>query len=133
MHVVQVDGLDPEPLEALLQRLLAVLRRGVNVDALGRPHEPELGRELADVSLSADHLLVARGPVTHEDVLAAFGMHLEPLSDEVLVVAIDVCRIPVDAAYLPSPVQDLEAVFIGSAAESVVCVCVCVQDREPTR
>lgn len=93
MHVVQVDVVNTKPVEALLQGLLAVLRGRVNIT----------WTETLDGKLGGK-----------EDVLAALGVQLEPFADEVLVVAVAVRRVPVDAANLPGAVEDFETIFVGT-------------------
>lgn len=94
MHVVEVDLVDPEALQALLGGLRAVLGGRVHGDALALGVEAELGGQ--------------------EDVGAALGVQAEPLADEVFAVAVDVGRVPVGAAKLPGAVEQLQASLVGT-------------------
>lgn len=92
MDVVQVDGLDAQPLQAPLARLLAVFGRRIDRHAILGPLVGELGRQ--------------------EDLVALAGP-LEPPPNQVLRVLVHVGGIPEGLAQLVGAVEDLEALLVG--------------------
>lgn len=93
MHIIQVNVVDAEPLQALVGAFQDIFRGRV-CDHAGILHlEAKLGRE--------------------EDVGAALRVEPEPLAHDVFAVAIDVGSVPVCTAELPRAIENLEALLVG--------------------
>ncbi|KAI6768165.1 hypothetical protein HG530_006174 [Fusarium avenaceum] len=94
MHVVQINVVNAESLQAALDSLLHILRRSVN-------HETLIANPYSKLRCQ-------------EDILTALRVQFEPLSDKVLAIAINISCIPVGTAEFPGAIEDLETIFIGS-------------------
>lgn len=89
MKIPQIDLVHAKHLQRAINGLPRPLWRAINADALA-----EIGA-VAEAELSA------------EEDLVALARALEPLSDELFVVAVDIRRVPESAALLIGDVEDL--------------------------
>lgn len=91
MAIVQINGRDAQPLEALLARFFNILR--VTSDR----HVP---------------ILHGVGELGGQEDIVPLAGPLEPFANQVLVVHIDVGRVPESLAHLVRFVENFEAVLI---------------------
>ena len=92
MHVVQVDGVDAEVLQARLCRLANVFWGALDRE-VGRV-EPELGRKEDVLALFG----VAGQPMLREDTHKRESKRRAPFANELLRVVVDVGSVPESAA-----------------------------------
>ncbi len=103
MHVIEIDLIDPETLQAALDAPSAVLGRRVNRDAGGSIRfEAKLGSE--------------------ENIRAPLRVKLKPLPNCVFAVTVYIGGVPIGTAKLPRPIKQFEAVLVGSDFENVKTV-----------
>ena len=97
MAIIQINTIDSQPFQTLLTRLLHIFR-------ITPPHNP-----LAILG----HLI---GEFRSQEDLIPFPCPFEPFPNQILVIGVEICTVPIHFAEFVGTVEHFETLFIGFGA-----------------